>query len=70
MNAPQIQTQEISDSDLDNVSGGLLGGLVGNVAGAVDAVVPVAGTVADLAGTTDALTGLNTTGTTAYAAGL
>jgi len=29
--APQIQTQEISDADLDNVSGGLLGGLAGAV---------------------------------------
>ncbi|WP_175407528.1 type A2 lantipeptide [Streptomyces sp. TRM64462] len=70
MNAPQIQTQEISDADLDNVAGGLCGGLVGNLVGSVDAVVPVAGTVADLTGTTDALTGLNTQGATAYAAGL
>ncbi|MFI2778947.1 hypothetical protein [Streptomyces sp. ALB3] len=41
--APQVQTQEISDADLDNVSGGLAGAvsldapLVGGVAGGVSA---------------------------------
>ncbi|MER5551537.1 hypothetical protein ABT001_07635 [Streptomyces sp. NPDC002793] len=29
--APQIQTQEISDADLDTVSGGVVTGLVGDV---------------------------------------
>ncbi|MFE9724522.1 hypothetical protein ACFYQ5_13290 [Streptomyces sp. NPDC005794] len=29
--APQIQTQEISDADLDNVSGGVFAGLAGDV---------------------------------------
>ncbi|MET7520366.1 hypothetical protein ABZS88_44935 [Streptomyces sp. NPDC005480] len=39
--APQVQTQEISDADLDNVSGGISGvaslgaPLVGGIAGAV-----------------------------------
>ncbi|MET7666090.1 hypothetical protein ABZS99_46605 [Streptomyces sp. NPDC005463] len=41
--APQVQTQEISDADLDNVSGGISGAtsleapLVGGIAGAVSA---------------------------------
>ncbi|MFC9944684.1 hypothetical protein [Streptomyces pratensis] len=41
--APQIQTQEISDADLDGVSGGLTGAaaieapLVGGIAGGVSA---------------------------------
>ncbi|MFD5138734.1 hypothetical protein ACFWMX_21175 [Streptomyces sp. NPDC058378] len=30
--APQIQAQEISDTDLDNVSGGTFAGLAGEVA--------------------------------------
>ncbi|KPC81603.1 MULTISPECIES: hypothetical protein [Streptomyces] len=44
--APQIQTQEISDADLDGVSGGLAGAacleapLVGGVAGSVSADLP------------------------------
>lgn len=29
--APQVPTQEISDADLDNVSGGLFAGLAGDV---------------------------------------
>jgi hypothetical protein len=29
--APQVQTQEISDADLDNVSGGVFAGLAGEV---------------------------------------
>ena len=29
--APQIQTQEISDADLDNVSGGVIAGLAAEV---------------------------------------
>ncbi|HWU09708.1 MAG TPA: hypothetical protein VN520_25580 [Streptomyces sp.] len=29
--APQMQTQEISDADLDNVSGGVVAGLAGEV---------------------------------------
>ena len=43
----KVETLEISDNDLDNVSGGLLGHIVGNVlgtvTGTVDSVVPVSG---------------------------
>ncbi len=49
---PQVETREISDSDLDNVSGGVLGldvtGLVAPVIGAADTVAPVSATVAQV----------------------
>ncbi|MFC4607103.1 type A2 lantipeptide [Streptomyces maoxianensis] len=57
---PQVQTQEISDSDLDNVSGGLLGGVVGNSTAAADGILPVSGPLAATAvGTVEGVTGLN-----------
>jgi len=49
---PQVETREISDNELDNVSGGigLLGldatGVVTPVLGAVESVLPVGGLVA------------------------
>ncbi|OEU90188.1 hypothetical protein DB35_02485 [Streptomyces abyssalis] len=54
---PQIETSELSDADLDNVSGGVgatvggnlaagLDGVAGSVAGGVDGVGGVAGSVA------------------------
>jgi hypothetical protein len=74
---PQVQTQEISDSDLDNVSGGLVGQAAGAVLGTVDSVVPVSGvvgaasgTVGSVVGTVEGLTGLNTSGVTGLVAGL
>lgn len=36
---PQVATEEISDTELDNVSGGVSGGVAGAVT--VDSVVPV-----------------------------
>ena len=39
---PQVATQEISDTDLDNVSGGLLSGAI---SGSVSVTGPVAATV-------------------------
>lgn len=57
--APQIQTQEISDADLDVVSGGLGGAaaleapLVGGIAGAVNADLgasPLAGSLSGALG--------------------
>jgi hypothetical protein len=59
-NAPQVETLEISDSDLDNVSGGLVGELVGTVAGVADSVAPVTGTLATVTGLAQAATGINT----------
>ena len=53
---PQVETREIADSDLDNISGGILGvgvdvaGLAAPVLGAVDPIVPVSGTVSQVVG--------------------
>ncbi|MET7368687.1 hypothetical protein ABZS61_23095 [Streptomyces sp. NPDC005566] len=59
--APQIPTQEISDADLDNVSGGLAGAasldvpLVGGIAGGVSAdllgLSPLSGGLSGAVGT-------------------
>lgn len=57
--APQVQTQEISDADLDAVSGGLAGAasleapLVGGITGAVGAdlgALPLAGSLSGALG--------------------
>jgi hypothetical protein len=51
---PQVETREIADSDLDNVSGGVLGldvaGVVAPVLGLADSVAPVSGTVSQVTG--------------------
>ena len=51
---PQVETREIADSELDNVSGGVLGvdvaGAVAPVLGALDAYAPVSATVAQVTG--------------------
>ncbi|MFG2334353.1 type A2 lantipeptide [Streptomyces sp. NPDC048604] len=58
---PQIQTMEISDADLDNVSGGLGGGVVANGTLAIDGIAPaVTPLVGTLVGTVEGATGLNT----------
>ncbi|MET7620648.1 type A2 lantipeptide [Streptomyces sp. NPDC005408] len=74
---PQVETQVISDADLDNVSGGLVGQASGAVLGTVDSVLPVSGlaaaasgTVGSVIGTAEGLTGLNTAGVTGLVAGL
>ncbi len=49
MNFSQVATQEISDNDLDNVSGGLLGTpVLANATGLVDSVFPVSATAGSL----------------------
>ncbi|MGW3288552.1 type A2 lantipeptide [Streptomyces sp. NPDC001002] len=67
---PQVQTVEISDAELDNVSGGLSVNAVSNVTGLVDGIVPVSGLVDTVVGTVEATTGLNTTPVTNLVAGL
>ncbi|MEU8530042.1 MULTISPECIES: type A2 lantipeptide [Streptomyces] len=58
---PQIETMEISDADLDNVSGGLGGGVVAHGTLALDGIVPaVTPLVGTLVGTVEGATGLNT----------
>ncbi|MGW7574393.1 type A2 lantipeptide [Streptomyces sp. NPDC054765] len=67
---PQVQTQEISDTDLDNVSGGLLNGVVGTATNTVDSITPVSGFVGTATGLVDGATGLNASGAVRTATGL
>ncbi len=62
---PQVETREIDDAELDNVSGGLgvlglnVSGVVGSVVGTVDNVAPVAApTLGSVTGLTPGVTGL------------
>ncbi|MYT34016.1 MULTISPECIES: hypothetical protein [unclassified Streptomyces] len=63
MNNAQVQTQEISDADLDNVSGGLVAGALNTVTNTVDSVAPVSGLLGNVTGTVQGLTGTNVAGT-------
>ncbi|EDY59870.1 MULTISPECIES: hypothetical protein [Streptomyces] len=67
---PQVETVEISDADLDNVSGGLQLNALGTVTGLVDGVAPVSGLVNTAVGTVEGVTGLNTAPVTGLVAGL
>ncbi|MCK7625117.1 type A2 lanthipeptide [Streptomyces sp. RS10V-4] len=62
MNNAQVQTQEISDADLDNVSGGLVGGVLSTVTTTVDSVAPVSGVLNTATGLVQQTTGLNVQG--------
>ncbi|MEU8649938.1 type A2 lantipeptide [Streptomyces sp. NPDC048737] len=66
----QVQTAEIADADLDNVSGGLSVNAVGTVTGLVDGVAPVSGLVDTVVGTVEGTTGLSTAPVTNLVAGL
>ncbi|MFE9768633.1 type A2 lantipeptide [Streptomyces sp. NPDC005808] len=68
---PQVATAEISDADLDAVSGGLTLNAVGTVTGIVDDIAPgVLPLVGSVVGTVEGVTGLNTAGVTGLVAGL
>ncbi|MER7187353.1 type A2 lantipeptide [Streptomyces hyaluromycini] len=67
---PQVETVEISDAELDNVSGGLSLNALGTVTGLVDSVAPVSGLVNTVVGTVEGVTGLNTQPVTNLVAGL
>ncbi|MGV2919713.1 type A2 lantipeptide [Streptomyces alfalfae] len=59
-NTPQVETLEISDADLDHVSGGLSANAIGTVTGTVDSIAPVSATVGTAVGLVEDTTGLNT----------
>lgn len=67
---PQVETTEISDAELDNVSGGLSVNAVNTVTGAVDGIAPVSGLANTAVGTVEGVTGLNTAPVMNLAAGL
>ncbi|MEU0676449.1 type A2 lantipeptide [Streptomyces sp. NPDC006172] len=67
---PQVETIEIADADLDNVSGGLSVNALGTVTGLVDGIAPVSGVVDTAVGTVEGVTGLNTAPVTNLVAGL
>ncbi|MGW7047076.1 type A2 lantipeptide [Streptomyces avermitilis] len=67
---PQVVTAEISDADLDAVSGGLSLNAVGTVTGLVDGIAPVSAVVGTAVGTVEGVTGLNTAPVTNLVAGL
>jgi uncharacterized protein YcfJ len=56
---PQVETREISDSDLDNVSGGVVGALVGTAVSTANSVAPVSETVATVNGAVAGTTGVD-----------
>ncbi|MFI8304827.1 type A2 lantipeptide [Streptomyces sp. NPDC085927] len=66
----QVETVEISDAELDGVSGGLSVNAVNTLTGAVDGIAPVAGLVDTAVGTVEGVTGLNTAPVTNLVAGL
>ncbi|MFF9209111.1 MULTISPECIES: type A2 lantipeptide [unclassified Streptomyces] len=67
---PQVQTAEISDTDLDNVSGGLSVNALNTATGALNGIAPVSGVVDTVVGTVEGVTGLNTAPITGLVAGL
>lgn len=67
---PQVETVEISDADLDNVSGGLALNALGTVTGLVDGVAPVSGVLNTVVGTVEGVTGLSTAPVTGLVSGL
>ncbi|WP_320782346.1 type A2 lantipeptide [Streptomyces sp. CRN 30] len=67
---PQVETAELSDAELDNVSGGLSVNAAGTVTGLVDGIAPVSGLVDTVVGTVEGVTGLNTAPVTNLVTGL
>ncbi|MFD7445047.1 type A2 lantipeptide [Streptomyces sp. NPDC059909] len=71
---PQVETAEISDADLDNVSGGLHSAVasaaVGNVTATLDSIAPVSGVATGALGAVESFAGLNSAAITGYAASL
>ncbi|QNP74501.1 type A2 lantipeptide [Streptomyces roseirectus] len=65
-----IQTVEISDAELDNVSGGLTLNALNTVTGLVDNIAPVSGVLNTAVSTVEGVTGLSVAPVTNLVAGL
>ncbi|ALC24958.1 type A2 lantipeptide [Streptomyces pristinaespiralis] len=65
-----VPTQEIADSELDNIAGGLHSATVSNATAALDSIAPVSGTVATVTGVVEGATGINTAAITGPVTGL
>ncbi len=69
--APQVATAEISDAELDAVSGGLQSNTVDTATGLVNAVAPASGVLTDTAiDNAEGFTGLHTAPVTNLVTGL
>jgi hypothetical protein len=67
---PQVETVEISDAELDNLSGGLSVNALNTATGALNGIAPVSGLVDTAVGTVEGVTGLNTAPVAGLVAGL
>ncbi|MFJ9817554.1 type A2 lantipeptide [Streptomyces sp. NPDC101151] len=67
---PQVETVEISDAELDNVSGGLSVNALNTVTGALNGVAPLSGLVDTAVGTVEGVTGLSVAPVSGLVAGL
>ncbi|MGW7357064.1 type A2 lantipeptide [Streptomyces sp. NPDC054802] len=65
-----VPTQEIADSELDNIAGGLHSATVGNAAAALDTIAPVSGTIGTVTGVVEGATGINSAAITGPVNGL
>ncbi|MGP3950040.1 type A2 lantipeptide [Streptomyces sp. 7N604] len=65
---PQVETREIADSDLDSISGGVLGSVVGDATSTVHSGLPNAtDAAAGVTGLAAEVTGVNTAPVTGIA---
>lgn len=67
---PQVETVEISDAELDNVSGGLSVNTLNTATSAINGIAPVSGLTNTAIGTVEGVTGLNVQPVTDLVAGL
>lgn len=70
MNTPQVETVEISDAELDNVSGGLSSATLDTATAALNGVAPVDATVATVVSTVEGASGLSVAPVQGLVAGL
>ncbi|HET9379868.1 MAG TPA: type A2 lantipeptide [Streptomyces sp.] len=70
MNTPQVETVEISDAELDNVSGGLSVNALDSATAALNGIAPVSATADTVVATVEGATGLSVAPVQGLIAGL